>query len=143
MKRLARILALLAVALWGALAGTAYRCNQDASREAAALNSELARAHSLSSVKTVLEDRGMRYSLVSDARCRQLAVDYPETCRGGPILMAEHWLQCTACTIVQGGRIEVDIRFDNSGQAPLVNVVMTPGSAWTAIRSRFAFWVTK
>jgi hypothetical protein len=143
MKRLARILALLAVALWGALAGTAYRCNQDASREAAALKSELARAHLLSSVKAVLEDRDMRYSLVSDARCRQLAVDYPETCRGGPILMAQHSLQCTACRIVQGGRIEVDIRFDAAEQFPWIDVVTTPSTAWTPLRSRLASWMTK
>jgi len=143
MKRLALILAALAVALFGALAATATVCDEEAGREVVALKADLARGHSLSSVMALLESRGMRYSLVPDARCRQLAVDYPETCRGGPILMAERWLPCTTCRIVQGGRIEVDIRFDGAEQDALINVVMTPSSAWAPIRSRLASWATK
>jgi hypothetical protein len=143
MKRLALVLMVLAVALLGALAASATLCNKEAGREAAALKADLARNQSLSSVKSLLEGRGMRYSVVSDAQCRQLAVDHPETCRGGPILMAERWLPCTACRIVQGGRIEVDIRFDGAEQGALINVVMTPGSAWAPIRSRLASLLTK
>lgn len=143
MKRLALILAAVALALFGALAAMATLCDEEAGREAAALNADLARAQSLSAVKTVLEDHAMRYSLVSDARCRQLAVDTPETCRGGPILMAERWLPCTSCRMVQGGRIEVDIRFDGTEQDGSINVVMTPSSAWAPIRSRLVSWTTK
>ncbi|MBI1285252.1 MAG: hypothetical protein GC183_13105 [Thiobacillus sp.] len=98
------------------LAATATLCDDEAGRVVAALETDLARGHSPSSIKAMLEARGMRYSLVSDARCRQLALDTPETCRGGPILMAEHRLPCMACRIVQGGRIEVDIRFDGAQQ---------------------------
>jgi hypothetical protein len=143
MKRVALILTALVVALFAVLAATATLCDDAAAREVGALKADLARGHSLSSIKAVLEVRGMRYSLVSDARCRQLALDTPETCRGGPILMAEHWIPCTACRIVQGGRIEVDIRFDGAEQDAWINVVMTPSSAWAPIRSRLASWTTK
>jgi hypothetical protein len=143
MKHLVLTLTALAVALFGLLVFMAYLCNAEAGREVATLKADLARSNSFSSIKAVLDSRRMRYSLVSDAQCRQLAVDYPETCRGGPILMSERWLQCTTCRIVQGGRIEVDIRFDGVQQAAAINVVMTPGSAWTPIRSRLASLMTK
>jgi hypothetical protein len=133
----------MAVALFAALSVTAYQCDSEARQQADALKARLANGKSLPAMRSALASRGMRYSLVSDAQCRQLAVDNPGTCLGGPILMSDHWLDCKACRIVQGGHIEVDVRFDKAEQAASYNVILTPSSAWTPIRSKLSSLLSK
>lgn len=138
MKRLALFLLALAALLLAALSATAYQCDKETRVEAAALKGGLARGKPLPEIKAMLEKRGMRYTLVSDAHCRKLAVDFPGTCLGGPILMSDHWVDCKACRTVQSGHIAVDVRFDKVEQAVLYNVTLTPNSVWVLIRARVA-----